>query len=67
MHCETCGKIIFYDDEWNDFACPHCGEEYEEWTEEDTEMFLDSLNLIFGIMPWAMAFRRSNKSGEKDE
>ena len=68
MHCETCGKVIFYDDEWEDFACPYCGEEYEAWTEEDTEMFLKGIVFFLKTLPFVLLnkSRRSSRS-ETDE
>ena len=67
MHCEECGKIIFYDDEWKDFACPHCGEEYEEWTEEDTEMMMEVMKDMLGFWAWHKVLHNSNKTGDKNE
>ena len=60
MHCEECGKTIFYDDEWKDFACPHCGE-------EDTEMMLQVMKDMLGFWAWHKVLHGSNKTGEKDK
>ena len=54
MRCDTCGDLIFYDDTWDDYACPKCGEEYERWTDEDTELFMKGIEIFFQILPFTL-------------
>jgi len=65
MLCETCGEPIFYDESWHDFACQKCGEVYEEWTEEDTELIMEGIKIFTEILPWALLNRK--RDGKEDE
>lgn len=52
MMCEVCKEPIFYNDECDEFSCPHCGEEYESWTDEDVKMIVDTMEHMISFWVW---------------
>jgi len=62
MLCEACKLPIFYDDELDEFTCPHCGEEYEVWTDEDIEMIMAAMEHMLSFWEWHKILGDTNGS-----
>ena len=62
MLCETCKLPIFYDEDCDEFTCPHCGEEYEFWTEEDVEMIVNVMEHMLSFWAWNKVLKNPNRS-----